>query len=82
MSSDFNCSYMAICSLTYIPGFSVSFFQPIYTYYINWAYFNKNITFKSSLKLLNQIWLRYSLGNPLSTMCMIALPSIQVANCY
>jgi hypothetical protein len=28
--------------LTYIPGFSVKFFfQPIYTDYANWAYFDK-----------------------------------------
>ena len=32
MSSNFNCSYMARSSLTYISGFSVKlFFQPIYT---------------------------------------------------
>jgi hypothetical protein len=32
MSSNFNCSYMAMSSLTYIPDFSVKFFfQPIYT---------------------------------------------------
>ena len=50
MSSNFNCSYMARSSLTYIPGFSVKlFFQPIYTDYAK-------ITFKSSpLKPLNQI---------------------------
>jgi hypothetical protein len=36
MSSNFNCSYMARSSLTYIPGFSVKFsFQPIYTDYAN-----------------------------------------------
>ena len=36
MSSNFNCSYMAMSSLTYIPGFSVKFFfQPIYTDYAN-----------------------------------------------
>jgi hypothetical protein len=36
MSSNFNCSYMARGSLTYIPGFSVKiFFQPIYTDYAN-----------------------------------------------
>jgi hypothetical protein len=35
-SSNFNCSYMARNSLTYIPGFSVKFFfQPIYTDYAN-----------------------------------------------
>jgi hypothetical protein len=32
----FNCSYMAMSSLTYIPGFSVKFFfQLIYTDYAN-----------------------------------------------
>jgi hypothetical protein len=36
MSSNFNCSYMARSSLTYIPNFSVKFFfQPIYTDYAN-----------------------------------------------
>jgi hypothetical protein len=36
MSSNFNCSYMARNSLTYILGFSVKFFfQPIYTDYAN-----------------------------------------------
>ena len=36
MSSNFNCSYMAMSSLTYIPGFSVKFFfQSIYTDYAN-----------------------------------------------
>jgi hypothetical protein len=36
MSSNFNCSYMAKSSLTYIPGFSVKFFfQPIYADYAN-----------------------------------------------
>jgi hypothetical protein len=35
-SSNFNCSYMARSSLTYILGFSVKFFfQPIYTDYAN-----------------------------------------------
>jgi hypothetical protein len=48
---------MARSSLTYIPGFSVIFFfQPIYTDYANWAYFDKRSHFKSSpLKPLNQI---------------------------
>jgi hypothetical protein len=33
---NFNCSYMARSSLTYIPGFSMKFFfQPIYTDYAN-----------------------------------------------
>ena len=36
MSSNFNCSYMARSSLTYITGFPVKFFfQPIYTDYAN-----------------------------------------------
>jgi hypothetical protein len=36
MSLNFNGSYMAMSSLTYIPGFSVKlFFQPIYTDYAN-----------------------------------------------
>ena len=49
MSSNFNCSYMAKSSLTDIPGFSVKyFFQPIYTDYANWAYFDK----RSHLNLL------------------------------
>jgi hypothetical protein len=33
---------MEMSSLTYIPGFSVKFFfQPIYSDYANWAYFEK-----------------------------------------
>jgi hypothetical protein len=36
IGQNFNCSYMARSSLTYIPGFSVKiFFQPIYTDYAN-----------------------------------------------
>jgi hypothetical protein len=31
MSSNFNCSYMTMNSLTYILGFSVKFFQPVYS---------------------------------------------------
>jgi len=31
MNSNFNCSYMAMSSLTYILGFSVRFFQPVYS---------------------------------------------------
>jgi hypothetical protein len=31
MNSNFNCSYMAKSSLTYILGFSVRFFQPVYS---------------------------------------------------
>jgi hypothetical protein len=34
--SNFNCSYITMSSLTYIPGFSVEYFvQPIYTDYAN-----------------------------------------------
>ena len=39
MSSNFTSSYIAIISLTYIPGFSEKFFfQPIYT---DFAYFEE-----------------------------------------
>jgi hypothetical protein len=49
MSSNFNCSYMTMSRLIYILGFSVNcFFQPIYTDYANWAYFDK----RSHLNLL------------------------------
>ena len=48
----YSCSYMTMSSLTYILGFSVKFFfQPIYTDYTNWTYFDK----RSFLKPLNQI---------------------------
>jgi hypothetical protein len=33
MNSNFNCSYMAMSSLTNILGFSVRFFQPVYSVY-------------------------------------------------
>ena len=53
----------------YIPCFSVKFFfQPIYTDYANYAYFDKKITWTSSLKLLNQIWLERSLNGHLSKL--------------
>jgi hypothetical protein len=54
MSSKYNSSYMAICSLTYISSFSVNFFfQPINT---NFAYFEKKTVLKSSvLKLELQL---------------------------
>ena len=57
MSSNFYCSYMEMSSLAYIPDFSVNFFfQPIYTDYANWAYFDKRSHLKScSLKPLNQV---------------------------
>ena len=49
MSSNFNCGYMAMSSLTYNPSFSEEFFfQPIYTDYANYAYFDK----RSHLNLL------------------------------
>ena len=52
MSSNFNCSYMAMSNLTYIPGFSFSRFIPI----MQIRHILIKITFKSSsLKLLNQI---------------------------
>ena len=49
MSSNFNCSYMTMSRLTNILGFSVKFFfQPIYTDYTNYTYFDK----RSHLNLL------------------------------
>jgi hemolysin-activating ACP:hemolysin acyltransferase len=61
MSSNFNCSYMARSSLTYIPDFSVKFFfQPIYTDYANWSYFDKrshlNLLLWNRWTKLNQTW--------------------------
>jgi hypothetical protein len=46
MNSNFNCSYMAMSSfsLTYILGFSVRFFQPVYSVY---EYYEIKITSKS-----------------------------------
>jgi hypothetical protein len=57
MSSNFNCRYMTMRRLTYIPGFSVKFFfQPIYADYTNWTYFDKRSHLNLlSLKSLNQI---------------------------
>ena len=82
MSSNFNCSYMARNSLTYILGFSVKcFFQPIYTDYANWAYFDKrshlNLLLWNRWTILNQTWQGWSLGGSLSKLCPTALPSIQ-----
>jgi hypothetical protein len=70
--------YMAVRSLTYIPGFSVKFFfQLIYTDYANEAYFDirshLNLLFWNLWTKLNQIWL----GGSLSKLCLTALPSIQ-----
>ena len=72
MSSNFNCSYMAMSSLTYISGFSVKFFfQPIYADYANQAYFDK----RSHLNLL-------LLGWSFSILCPTAPLSIQSGCCY
>jgi hypothetical protein len=58
--------------------FSVKF-QLIYTNYANLAYFDK----RSHLNLLwnfwpklNQIWLEWSLGGPLSKLCLTSLPPL------
>jgi hypothetical protein len=54
MSSNFNCSYMARSSLTYIAGFSVKFFfQPIYTDYANYPPFF--LICKSSMFIKNPV---------------------------
>ena len=59
MSSNFNCSYMARSSLTYILGFSVKKFQPVYSVL---EYYVIKITSKSfALKFE----LKWSLGGPL-----------------
>ena len=58
MSSNFNCSYMAMSSLTYVRSFCVKFFfQPIYTDYANYEYFNK----RSHLNLF--LWNRWTKFN-------------------
>ena len=54
-------------SLTYNPSFSVEFFfQPIYTDYANYAYFDKtshlNLLPWNRWAKLKQIWLGWSLG--------------------
>ena len=54
-------------SLTYIPGISVKFFfQPIYTDFWNWAYFDKrshlNLLLWNDWVNLNQTWPESSLG--------------------
>ena len=49
MSSNINCSYIAMSSLTYVQGFYVKiFFQLVYVDYVNFAYFGK----RSHLNLL------------------------------
>jgi hypothetical protein len=64
MNSNFNCSYMAMSSLTYILGFSVSFFQPDYSV---WEYYEIKITSKS---FAQKFELKWSLGGPLSKLCV------------
>jgi hypothetical protein len=73
---NFNCSYMAMNSLTYIQGFSVKFFfQPIYTDYANWAYFDK----RSHLNLL--LWNRWTkLNQTLSKLCWTAIEEISISS--
>ena len=71
--SNFNCSYMAWSSLTYVLGFCVKFFfQSIYTDYANWAYFDKrshlNLLWNRWTKL-NQTWQGWSLGRSRSKLC-------------
>jgi hypothetical protein len=57
ISQNFDCSYMARSSLTYIPGFSVkSFFQPIYTDYANKDHSTK-VWFKLA-QWLQRSWLK------------------------
>jgi hypothetical protein len=84
--SNFNCSYMAWSSLTYVRGFCVKFFfQSIYTDCANWAYFDKrshlNLLWNRRTKL-NQTWQGWSLGRSLSKLCPIAMPSIQDGRHY
>ena len=71
MSSNFNCSYMAMSSLTYkILGFSVRIFQPVYSV---WEYYEIKITSKS---FAQKFELKCSLGGPLSKLCATPLVSI------
>jgi hypothetical protein len=52
MGSNFNCSYMAVRSLTYIPGFSVKFFfRSIYTDYI-FLFFPWNFSFSRFISIM------------------------------
>jgi hypothetical protein len=64
MNSNFNCSYMAMSSLTYILGFSVRFFQPVYSVK---EYYEIKITSKS---FAQKFELKWSLGGPLSKLCV------------
>ena len=66
MNSNFNCSYMAMSSLTYryILGFSMKYFQPVYSIY---EYYKIKITSKS---FAQKFELERSLGGPLSKLCV------------
>ena len=64
MNSNFHCSYMAMNSSTYILGFSVRFFLPVYSVY---EYYEINITSKSFAQKFE--W-KLSLGGPLSKLCV------------
>ena len=71
----------------YIPCFSVKFFfQPIYTDYANYAYFDKrshlNLLLWNRWTKLNQTWQGLSLGGSLSKLCPTAPPFIQDGRCY
>jgi hypothetical protein len=64
MNSNFNCNYMTMSSLAYILGFSVRFFQPVYSV---WEYYEIKITSKS---FAQKFELKWSLGGPLSKLCV------------
>ena len=65
MKSNFNCSYMAISSLTYIMGFCVRFFSAsLFHLGILWE---KKITSKS---VGQKFELKWSFGGPLSKLCI------------
>ena len=53
MNSNFNCSYMAMSNLTYILGFSVRFFQPVYSVE---EYYEIKITSKSFAQKFELKW--------------------------
>ena len=87
MTSNFNCSYMARNSLTYILGFSVKYF---FSRFIPIMQVRHILIKKSHLNLLlwnrwtklNQTWQEWSLGRSLSKLCPTAPPSIQDGCCY
>ena len=62
MSSNFNCSYMAISSLTYIMGFLWDFFSQFIPF--------RNIMRKKSHQNLLLGNLSWSFGDPLSKLCV------------